>query len=106
MLTHPPSFSLPPCCCPCCAADWKRQYDTSKRTVTRTSYEVRPGVGPWPGLLPQGPQVKPLPLHPPLPLPAPQEDMAMAIGMLSAQGARFNKELYLAPIKLNLPDRY
>jgi hypothetical protein len=53
-------------------ADWKRTYDTSRKTVTRTSYE---------------------------------EDFGAALSLLANQGAKFDNNAYLCPIKILVPDR-
>ncbi|KAI7845676.1 hypothetical protein COHA_000790 [Chlorella ohadii] len=53
-------------------AKWKKQYDISKTTVTRTSYE---------------------------------EDLGAALAILADQGAKFDKDAYMCPIAMLVPDR-
>lgn len=68
---HAPPPNPPPV--PACgAAGWKKQYDISKTTVTRTSYE---------------------------------EDLGATLSLLADQGAKFDKDYYLCPIGMLVPDR-
>jgi L-ascorbate peroxidase len=53
-------------------AKWKKQYDISKTTVTRTSYE---------------------------------EDLGAALAVLAEQGANFDKDAYMCPIAMLVPNR-